>query len=435
MSAVRPDEVLVQLPDGTTKQRNPFTGTRVWTVPGRGNRPIGSPAREVRDLVNGEPRSFCAFCQERYLETPPEKARLVSDGVGHREVTGLLASQVHDSVAEFRRIPNLFEIQSLDYWRLDHGFEPSSEQVARARKYIAEPEGLAHLRSLVATRAKAAGAEPVTEPDEVLATAMGWFASGHELIVPRRHFVDGATTTAQLASSGCLSPEEHRAYLAFTLASMAQLYSSNPYVRYVAVFQNWLKPAGSSFDHLHKQLVAIDEHGSHTDALAAALARDANACNDMGLDIAIERGLLLAENEHAVAWVGFGHRYPTVEVWSLSSRRPWSQDEHQVAGMSDLVHALHAAAGPDVPCNEEWVHRPPDLAELVPWRILIKWRISTLAGFEGATRIYLNTISPWAMRDRLLPRLRELREQGRIADVRLGDECRIRPGSLPTNHG
>ncbi len=30
---------LLRMPDGTVKQVNPFTGTQVWTVPGRGNRP------------------------------------------------------------------------------------------------------------------------------------------------------------------------------------------------------------------------------------------------------------------------------------------------------------------------------------------------------------------------------------------------------------
>ena len=36
---------LMRMADGTIKQVNPFTGTEVWTVPGRGNRPIGSGAR------------------------------------------------------------------------------------------------------------------------------------------------------------------------------------------------------------------------------------------------------------------------------------------------------------------------------------------------------------------------------------------------------
>ncbi|GAE69287.1 galactose-1-phosphate uridylyltransferase [Cutibacterium acnes JCM 18909] len=30
----------------------------------------------------------------------------------------------------------------------------------------------------------------------------------------------------------------------------------------------------------------------------------------------------------------------------------------------------------------------------VPWRIILKLRTSTLAGFEGGTKIYVNTISP-----------------------------------------
>ena len=33
-------EPLRRMPDGTVKQINPFSGTSVWTVPGRGNRPL-----------------------------------------------------------------------------------------------------------------------------------------------------------------------------------------------------------------------------------------------------------------------------------------------------------------------------------------------------------------------------------------------------------
>ena len=41
-------EPLLRLPDGTVKQISPLTGTTVWTVPGRGHRPLpGAPARRV----------------------------------------------------------------------------------------------------------------------------------------------------------------------------------------------------------------------------------------------------------------------------------------------------------------------------------------------------------------------------------------------------
>ena len=41
-------EYVVELRDGTIKQVNPFTGTEVWTVPGRGNRPLGMAAADPR---------------------------------------------------------------------------------------------------------------------------------------------------------------------------------------------------------------------------------------------------------------------------------------------------------------------------------------------------------------------------------------------------
>ncbi len=38
---LREPEFITQLKDGTVKQLNPFSGTEVWTVAGRGNRPMG----------------------------------------------------------------------------------------------------------------------------------------------------------------------------------------------------------------------------------------------------------------------------------------------------------------------------------------------------------------------------------------------------------
>ena len=64
------------------------------------------------------------------------------------------------------------------------------------------------------------------------------------------------------------------------------------------------------------------------------------------------------------------------------------------------------------------------------WRILLKWRISTIAGFEGGTRIYLNTIDPWSVHQRVLERLRVMRDEGRIAPMRIGDECKVSPELL-----
>jgi len=117
-------EPLTRLADGTVKQISPFTGTEVWTVPGRANRPISHPVAEVRPLKEADRTHSCAFCSARYLETPPEKARVVrgADG-GFERLDAVAASALFDTVAEFRRVPNLFEILSFDYWHINHGYE------------------------------------------------------------------------------------------------------------------------------------------------------------------------------------------------------------------------------------------------------------------------------------------------------------------------
>ena len=51
----------------------------------------------------------------------------------------------------------------------------------------------------------------------------------------------------------------------------------------------------------------------------------------------------------------------------------------------------------------------------MPLRAVLKWRISTLAGFEGGTRIYINTIDPWTLRDRACASLATLQATGALA--------------------
>jgi galactose-1-phosphate uridylyltransferase len=430
---------LHELPDGTVKQINPFTGTEVWTVPGRGNRPLTPDGVPSRTLVPGESARFCAFCVDRYLETPPEKARVVrrADGTW-RILNRTTAAQLFETVAEFRRIPNLFEILSYDYWHLNYGFELPRHIADRKAAYLSSEEGLAHVLAVVAMKLRASGLTPeeisALPVEQRLDHASGFFGGGHDVVIARRHFVDGAADTSQLASSGTLTVDEHRKFIAFTVSAIESLLRVNRYARSVTVFQNWLKPAGASFDHLHKQLVAIDERGVQTDQVLPRLRANPNLFNELAVNYASYSNLIIAENDHAVAFAGFGHRYPTIEIWSRSEHSdPWRHSPEEIAGMSDLVHAMHAATGADIPTNEEWHYRPVDVDVAMPWRIMLKWRISTVAGFEGATKIYLNTIGPYGLRDRVVPRLFALRDQGRIAHMRIATEAQCRPNALRYN--
>lgn len=434
---------ITRLADGTVKQVNPLTGTEVWTVPGRAHRPLtAAPSGTVLDPA--EKGRWCAFCEGRYLDTPPEKSRFVHDADGTwRTLDRLPPESLGETVAEFRRIPNLFEILSFDYWRLNHGYAPPAHVLTHERDYLASPAGRSHVERILRRRALANGTsaaewEALGEGAR-LAGARGLFAGGHDVVVARRHVTEGRVGTARdddaalahLAASGTLSPEEHHHYLAFTVEAMRALYAEVTPARYVAVFQNWLRPAGASFDHLHKQLVAIDERGRQLDRELTLLRARPNLYNETVLETALAEGLLVAENDHAVALVGVGHRYPTLEVWSKSAAVvPWELTTAELRDFSDLLHACHAATGAEVPTNEEWHHRPPDADQPMPLRVMLKWRVSTLAGFEGGTKINVNTISPDDLRARAVDRVGRLRAAGAVAAVPVGDECPGRPGSL-----
>lgn len=429
------DEAIVRMADGTVKQTNLLSGTEVWTVPGRGDRPIPSALPEPRAINPHQNGAFCPFCEKRYLETPPEKERLVRVGDSQwGYLSDLGADQLFDTVADFRRIPNLFEIVSYNYWHLNHGHVPTEAQHRRMAEYLASDAGYDHVMRLVHDRMLASGmtedeCDALSDSDK-LQQANGFFSGGHDLVIPRRHYTYGATQTDQLAGSGTLTPDEHEQYIRLTVKAMDNLYHLDPAVRYVVAFQNWLKPAGASFDHLHKQLVAIDQLSVQSQSELERLRKNPAIYQEI-LRVATTRKLVIAQNDHAIALAGFGHRYPTVAVWPTGAPyNPWEASPEQLRGISDMLHAVHAATGVKIPTNEEWYYRPPSVSIPMRWRILLKWRVSTMAGFEGGSRIYLNTIDPWRVHNRVTSTLAELRDAGAISPLRVGAECSVDPSLL-----
>ena len=366
-----------QMADGTLKQVNPLSGTEVWTVPGRGNRPLA----EAKAEISG---STCAFCWGRKLETPPEKARMMSDGTILRNVP---ASELDITDPEFRRIPNLFEIVSFDYWAANYGLEADSHLIDN---YMRDSRGYHHVQKIVAAKT-----HKQLEGAELELSARGFFSGGHDVIVSRDH----------TRGSGELTQDEHARFIEFTVDAMRDLYERNPHATYVVAFQNWLKPSGASFNHLHKQLVAVDDPGRMLRNLEAQVRDNPRLFQERGLEVARRHNLVIEENDHAVLFAGFGHPYPTVEIYSKHEGRPWEHTEEQIRGMSDILHTAHAALGGTIPSNEEWHHQPADASCALPWRINLKLRVSTPAGFEGGTQIYINTVSPWDLRDKVLEAL------------------------------
>ena len=468
---------LRRLCDDTVKQLSPFTGTEVWTVPGRANRPLRLPQVEVRPLSPHMHTHTCAFCSGRYLETPPEYARIVrfasvkdddassadagarttgsgnagsaaagartkasranarlgaNAGAGDTWHTffGLLPEYLDQSVADFRRIPNLFEILPFNYWQANYGFELPERCRDRLENYLADAAGYEHLRAIVSAKLRASGAGDAEIADlnlsDIRRHSAGFFGGSHDVLVARRHWRDDAVDTTGLAGSATLSVAEHRVWTQWAVNAMHAQYLQNKHVKYVAVFQNWLRPAGASFDHLHKQVVGVDSLGASLQAEIARVNANGNIYRAF-VDWAYRTGLVVAANDGAVALAGVGHRYPSLEVYSTGPvSEPWLMEPEQVDAVSDLAHALHQATGTQVPLNEEWHYRAPGVAKEMPWRVVLKWRVSTLAGFEGATKIYLNTIDPRSLRERVVRELQQLRasQAGTLAPgIRIGDEC------------
>ena len=363
----------LKMADGTIKQVNPFTGTEVWTVPGRANRPLNIAASERRKLDPAKHDDHCLFCAKNYLRTPPEKARVVKSSKGYETLRYLGAENMFDTVAEFHRVPNLFEIVSYDYWQKNFNYTLSDSVEARKRAYLATDKGRQHVLDILDNRMRMAGMDaaaiakiPVADRLEM---ANGFFGGGHELIIGRRHYVDGAEYDDQLASSGMLTPEEHYQYMRLTIDAARDIYLTNRYVRYVTVFQNWLKPAGASFDHLHKQLVAIDERGVQNEVETRLARSNPNVYNEAAVNFAVlpQSGLRRERSCHRLCRV----RPPGARPWRFFPRANAASrgttPPKSFATMSDIIHACHAAMGPDIPCNEEWYYKPPD-ADVRPCR-------------------------------------------------------------------
>lgn len=427
------NQYFIRMQDGTIKQINPFTGTEVWTVPGRASKPITNetPA-SAKKIEKKHEEDFCNFCITKMMNTPPEKERLVKEGGVYSYIQDLLPDNLDETVPEFRRIPNLFEIVTMEYWKKNFGYKFPEKIEKRKREYLADSRGFDHVTKVIDMKLKLLGRDPgMVSNDEKMEYADAFFAGGHELIVGKKHYIDKAEYDTQLCSSGELTPEEHFQYLKFTIHGMQDIYDNNRHIRYISVFQNWLKPAGASFDHLHKQLVAIDEWGVSIEREIQLVRKNPNIYNEMGLNLAINFNLIVAENDYAVAFSDIGHRFPTISVFSKSSRHyPYEMEDAELKGFSDIVHAVHAALTNQTAVNEEWYYSPKDSIDVMPWHILLKMRINTPAGFEGGTKIYINPMDPYVLRDRIIDRLIELKAQKKISDMKIGEECGVKPNAL-----
>jgi galactose-1-phosphate uridylyltransferase len=436
---IRKHKWIERLKDGTVKQLNPFTGTEVWSVPERAARPLANvAAREPRLLEPRFPEDYCSFCEGLQKETTPERARMVRTGNKFKILSYVPPKESLNQPAEFRRISNLFEIVSYDYWQKNYGFTLSSERRQWKEAYLADPSGSRHVKDILETKYRSQGRSEEWLGrnfwNEWKELSDSLFGGSHDLVIARRHYFKGACFETDLASSGELTPEEHFQFIQFTLSGIQDIYANNPHVKYASVFQNWLSPAGASFNHLHKQIVGLDEWGVLIGKIMRLLQKTPQAFNEYYLNYCLEEELVVAENPNAVCVASFGERFPTLAVFSKARGvSPWELTTEEIRDFSDLLQGIHAALGTDAPCNEEWFFTPRDASFRIPWHVLLKWRLNTPAGFEGNTEIYINTVEPRILKERITASLLKAREKKKTSLLLIGEECRLKPDSLRYN--
>ncbi|HRW83015.1 MAG TPA: DUF4921 family protein [Methanothrix sp.] len=167
-------------------------------------------------------------------------------------------------------------------------------------------------------------------------------------------------------------------------------------VEYVSIFKNWGRVAGASLSHTHSQLIALP-------IVPPILKREVNAiasaprcpyCSLVEREASSER--LIFENDRFVLIAPFSSQVP-YETWILPIDHSSSLDRLDQAGSRDLAQLLGEAlrrldrllGGP--PYNYT-IHQLPDPRYHL--NIRIQPALSTMAGFEKNTGIFINTVAP-----------------------------------------
>lgn len=170
-------------------------------------------------------------------------------------------------------------------------------------------------------------------------------------------------------------------------------YISQEGIEYVSIFKNWGRVAGASLSHTHTQLVALP-------LVPPILKREMDAitsasrcpyCSLVEREASSDR--LIFENEGFVLIAPFSSQVP-YETWILPKKHASDLEGLDSGGLAQILgEALRRLdqllSGP--PYNY-MIHQLPDRRYHL--NIRIQPAISTMAGFEKNTGIFINTVPP-----------------------------------------
>jgi len=180
----------------------------------------------------------------------------------------------------------------------------------------------------------------------------------------------------------------------------------DPHVQLVMIFKNHGKRAGASQEHPHSQIIAIPIIPNH---IRNEIDAGRNYTDDNGTCVYCDMlkeetknaTRIVLETKYFVVFEPYASRTP-FETWIVPKRHDASYEHVTDEELFDLAHALGTTMaklyiGLDDPDYNMMLHTAPrqeDPADYYHWHIQIIPKLSTPAGFELGTGIYINSAIP-----------------------------------------
>ena len=166
-----------------------------------------------------------------------------------------------------------------------------------------------------------------------------------------------------------------------------------PGVKYVCVFKNHKKAAGTSLYHTHTQIIGFNMIPplAYAEEEACRRFRDCPYCQIMEIERSSDRNVL--EDDFFIAFTPYASRFP-MEVWIFPKRHVRNVcdlNDAEVRALSGILkHLTGKLAGIDAPYNmvlKNGIDRSHFHVQIAP-------RLTTWAGFEIGTGIIVNPVAP-----------------------------------------
>ncbi|MBI2541868.1 DUF4921 family protein [Candidatus Woesearchaeota archaeon] len=207
----------------------------------------------------------------------------------------------------------------------------------------------------------------------------------HEVIVETPHH------KSQLADLPAAQIRELLEVCKFRISCLGKLKG----IRYVDVFKNHGKDAGTSLFHSHTQVMALPHIPSLVmeKANAAKKYRNCPYCEIIKIEARSKRKIF--ETKNAIAFAPFASRF-NYEAWIFVKSHKRTMEELEESELTDIAAALKKVISKlkksDISYNF-YIHYSP-AKENLHFHIEVTPRLATWGGFEISTNAVINSVMP-----------------------------------------